>query len=182
MRCNIYFYLNKKFSNIVYYKMSRVRNAVINPLTGRTIQIGGSVYNQLLFDAYDHINSELVRRETAPPPSPRQYYLNTETNQLIYACGRRYFELMRNGWEIEEDYYLIPPWRSVETQAILARAERKFTRRLSNNTPLSYEQIMETHRDRLVELNITLCKNCLIPIKLEERPEHEYCNDCTPSE
>jgi hypothetical protein len=92
---------------------------------------------------------------------------------------------MRAGWDIEEDYYLIPPWRSAETQAILAEAERQFAR--LNNTPPSYEQIMETHRDRLVELNITLCKNCLIPIKLEERPtandqDQEYCNECTPSE
>jgi hypothetical protein len=159
-----------------------VRNTVINPLTGRTIRIGGSVYNQLLFDAYDHINGELVRRGTAPQLTSRQYYLNTETNRLIYARSRRYFELMRAGWDIEEDYYLIPPWRSVETEAILAEAERRFTRQVNTNQSLlSYEQIMETHRDRLVELNITLCKNCFIPIKLEEEPEHNYCNDCIPS-
>jgi len=164
--------------------MNHVRNTVINPLTGRTIRIGGSVYNQLLFEAYDHINGELVRRETVPPPTPRQYYLNTETNRLIYARSRRYFELMRAGWDIEEDYYLIPPWRSAETQAIFRNSEeiqeRQFAR--LNNTPPSYEQIMETHRDRLVELNITLCKNCLIPIKLEDDQDQEYCNECTPSE
>ena len=158
--------------------MSRARNIVINPLTGCIIRIVGSIYNQLLFDAYDHINSELVRREMAPPPSPRQYYLNTETNRLIYACDRRYFELMRNGWDIEKDYYLIPPWRSVETQAILARAEREFTRRLSNNTPLSYKQIMEMHKDRLIELNILLHWECLILIGIEEG---KYCNECISS-
>src|SRR5271165_2326580 len=103
--------------------MNRAKNTVINPLTGRTIRIGGSVYNQLLFDAYDHINGELVQRETAPRLSPRQYYLNTETNRLIYARSRRCFELMRAGWDIEEDYYLIPPWRSVEAQAILTETE-----------------------------------------------------------
>src|ERR1041385_3854943 len=95
--------------------MNRPRNTVTNPLTGRTIQIGGFVYNQLLFEAYDHINGELVRRETAPRLAPRQYYLNTETNRLIYARSRRYFELMRAGWDIKEDYYLIPPWRSASS-------------------------------------------------------------------
>ena len=156
--------------------MNRPRNTVINPLTGRTIQIGGSVYNQLLFEAYDHINGELVRRESAPHLAPRQYYLNTETNRLIYARSRRYFELMRAGWDIEEDYYLIPPWRSAEAQAILLNAEPRlrFTRQ-PNNTPASYEQIMDRHRDTLANLNITLCKNCLIPIKTEEG---EYCNEC----
>ena len=154
--------------------MNHPRNAVINPLTERTIQIGGSVYNQLLFEAYDHINGELVRRETAPRLAPRQYYLNTETNRLIYARSRRYFELMRAGWDIEEDYYLIPPWRSAETQAILLETERRFIRQ-SNNAPASYEQIMNRHRDTLANLNITLCRNCLIPIKTEEG---EYCNEC----
>ena len=153
---------------------------ITNPETGRRIRVGGNTFNYLTFSSYDYINQELIRRASAPPPAPRQYFLNTETNRLIYARSRRYFELMRAGWDIEEDYYLIPPWRSVEAQAILIEAERRFTRRFDapNNAPLSYDQIMETHRDRLVELNITLCKNCLIPIKLEERPEHEYCNDC----
>ena len=120
----------------------------------------------------------MVRRASAPQLTPRQYYLNTETNRLIYAGSRRYFELMQAGWDIEEDYYLIPPWRSVEAQAILTEAERRFTRR-SNNIPVSYEQIMDAHRDTLANLNITLCKTCLIPIKLEDE-EHEYCNDCIP--
>ena len=158
--------------------MNRPRNTVTNPLTGRTIQIGGSVYNQLLFEAYDHINGELVRRETAPRLAPRQYYLNTETNRLIYARSRRYFELIRAGWDIEEDYYLIPPWRSAETQAILLEAERRFTRQ-SNNTLASYEQIMNRHRETLANLNITLCRNCLIPIKKEDNIT-EYCEDCIP--
>jgi hypothetical protein len=164
--------------------MNHVRNTVINPLTGRVIRIGGSVYNQLLFDAYDHINGELVRRENAPHSAPRKSYLNTETNRLIYGRSRRYYELIRDGWDIEEDYYLIPPWRSVETQAILTDAERRFARRLdTNQPPASYEQIMDAHRDTLANLNITLCKTCLIPIKLEEPSllEHEYCNDCIPN-
>ena len=162
--------------------MNRPRNTVINPLTGRTIQIGGSVYNQLLFEAYDHINGELVRRESASHLAPRQYYLNTETNRLIYARSRRYFELMRAGWDIEEDYYLIPPWRSAEAQAILLEAERQFNRQSSsNNTPASYEQIMNTHRDTLANLNISLCRECFMPIKKENNTTTEYCEDCIPA-
>ncbi|PKK74864.1 hypothetical protein RhiirC2_774306 [Rhizophagus irregularis] len=41
--------------------------------------------------------------------------------------------------------------------------------------PLSYEQLMNSHRDRLEELNITLCRECLIPIGSEGG---EYCNEC----
>ena len=162
-----------------------MRQTVINPLTGRTIQIGGNVYNQLIIEAYDHINGELVRRGSAPPIAPREYYLNTETGRLIYFGSRRYFELMRAGYDIEEDYYLIPPWRSVETQAIIAQAERQFrTNQLQDQfpgrdtPPLSYEQLMDRHGDRLAELNITLCKECFYPMKVGERENQNICESC----
>jgi hypothetical protein len=162
-----------------------MRNTVINPLTGRTIRIGGNVYNQLIIEAYDHINGELVRRESAPPLAPREHYLNTETNRFIYYGSRRYFQLLQAGWEIEQDYYLVSPWRSVEVQAVIAQAERDFGSRpqaqlprdAEEDTPTSYEQIMDRHRDRLTELNITLCRECFYPMKAEDG---EYCGTCRP--
>jgi hypothetical protein len=36
---------------------------------------------------------------------------------------------------------------------------------------------MVAHRDALANLNITLCKECLHPIKLEEGG---YCDNCRP--
>src|SRR5918912_2351011 len=122
--------------------MTRLVN---NPLTGRPIKIGGNVFNQLVFDAYDFINGELVRRESAPPIPPRQYYYNTVTSRRILAGSRRYHELINANWEIEEDYYLIPPSHQEVIQHI---------------PETTYEQIMATHRDTLANLNITLCKEC----------------------
>ena len=149
----------------------------INPLTGRRIRVGGSTFNQLIYDAYDYINGELIRRTTAPPLAPRQYFYNTETDRLICWGSRRYYELIRAGWDIEDDYYLIPPWRSIETLAIIriSEAERRLFAN-QQNSPLSYEQIMDKYRDRLVDLNISLCRECFIPIKIEDGIE--YCNDC----
>jgi hypothetical protein len=43
------------------------RTFVTNPLTGRIIQVGRTTFNRLIFDAYDYINGELVRRESALP-------------------------------------------------------------------------------------------------------------------
>ena len=43
------------------------------------------------------------------------------------------------------------------------------------NHPLTYEQLMNRHRDRLTKLNISLCQECFIPIGLEEG---KYCNEC----
>ena len=110
-------HLNKKFSSILWVKLYTY---VINPETGRRIQIGGVTFNHLIFTSYDFINGELVRRATAPPPTPRQYFLNTQTNRLIQAGSRRYHEMIRTGWDIIEDYYLIPPGESVaETIAMV---------------------------------------------------------------
>src|SRR4051794_36789154 len=43
------------------------------------------------------------------------------------------------------------------------------------NYSLIYEQLMNRHRDWLIELNISLCWECLIPIGIEEG---EHCNEC----
>ena len=140
--------------------MTRLVN---NPLTGRPIKIGGNVFNQLVFDAYDFINEELVRRESAPPIPPRQYYYNTITSRRILAGSRRYHELINANWDIEEDYYLVPP------QAVPMVIQSPLDR------PTTYEQIMATHRDTLANLNITLCKECFHPIKLEDG---DHCDSC----
>ena len=48
---------------------------VINPETGRRIQVGGVTFNHLIFTSYDFINGELVHRATAPLLTPKQYFL-----------------------------------------------------------------------------------------------------------
>jgi len=160
----------------------------INPETGRRIQIGGDTYNRLIITSYDHINGELVRRESAPPPALRQYYLNTVTGRSILAGSRRYHELIRAGWEIEDDYYLVPPGESHAFQDAMAQtiatvqeagqeiAQRR-TRRNTRQEPATFENIMAVHGERLANLNITLCRECLYAIKPEDG---EHCNDCRP--
>ena len=147
----------------------------INPLTGRRIKIGGDTFNRLTFTAYDYINGELVRRANIPPPEPREFFYNIETGRLIYACTRRYYEYIRAGWEIENDYYLIPPHRSIEYLTQVAQHARNITPNLQN--PSNYDTMMAVHRERLANLNMTLCRECFLAIKLEEG---EYCNDCRP--
>ena len=40
----------------------------------------------------------------------------------------------------------------------------------------TYEKIIDVYRDKLTYLNITLCKECILPIKIEEGKE--YYNSC----
>ena len=132
---------------------------VINPETGRQIRVEGVRFYQLIGERYDYFNGELVRRANAPPPGPRHYYFNTITHRRVTAGGRRYYELLNAGWDIENDYYLVPP--SNEAQDPLP----------------TYERIMAIHREKLANLNITLCRECFIAINLEQG---EYCDECIP--
>jgi hypothetical protein len=164
------------------------RNAVINPLSGRTIRVGGDTYNRLIITAYDHINGELVRRESAPPITPRRYYLNTLSNRLIRHGTRTFLELIRAEWEIEDDYYLMPPTGSLfrheveQDLAIIREAGLEIVQRRERSerrpeNPTTYEGLMAIHGEALANLNISLCRECFYPLKPEEG---EYCNDCAP--
>jgi len=161
------------------------RNTVINPLTRRAIQIGGDTYNRLIITAYDHINGELVRRESAPPLAPNIYYFNVLTNRSIRHGSRRYNELMQAGWEIEDGHYLLPPSESLfryEIEQDLATVHEAGyaimeRRRNPSQNPTNYEELMATHGETLANLNISLCRECLYSLKPEEGG---YCNDCAP--
>ncbi|RHZ46161.1 hypothetical protein Glove_632g12 [Diversispora epigaea] len=49
---------------------------------------------------------------------------------------------------------------------------------LANIREKTYDEIMVVHGVTLTTLNITLCKECLIPMKIEEG---KYCNSCQSS-
>ena len=118
---------------------------IINPETGRRIRVGGITFNHLIFTSHDFINGELIRRATAPPPTPRQYFLNTQTNRLIQAGSRRYHEMIQTGWDIIEDYYLIPPGELVaETIAMVQDLGNEIARTWRNvdaNCPLPMRKL-----------------------------------------
>ena len=137
--------MNKNVANWIYYQ----------PINWKTNQNRGDTFNQLTFTAYDYINGELVRRANVPPLELRQLFYNIETGRLIHACTRRYYEYIRAGWEIEDDYYLVLPYRSIEYLTQDDQRARNITPNLQN--PSNYDNIMAVHRERLANLNITLC-------------------------
>ena len=46
-----------------------------------------------------------------------------------------------------------------------------------NMQKVTFEQIMVAHRDRLAILNISLCREYFLPMKMDEG---EYCDSCRP--
>jgi len=140
---------------------------IINPKTGRNIRIGGVSFCQLIYEGYDFINGSLVRRETAPPLEPRIFVHNTATDRSILVGGRQYNSYIRAGWTLDENESLLYPPEDNEIDVP----------QVNPSPAITYEEIMIVHRERLMELNITLCRECLCAIKLEEG---EYCGEHKP--
>ena len=195
-----------------------------NPLTGRTIRVGGPTFNQLVMEAYDYLDGRLVRRANAPPPRERESYLNIETGRMVQYGTRTYFSLIHNAdYEIIEDYYLVPSrlatiadhnpdiLRIQDTQIrmerlnhelnmlerppvffgeILERADmhseqwRQAFNRLIENIPnlalrADQPRTRESQLAKLADLNLALCQECQMPVKLDELPENGLCNECS---
>jgi hypothetical protein len=227
--------------------MSTNHRYTTNPLTGRTIRVGGQTFNQLVMESFDYLDGRLVRRANAPPLREREIYLNIDTGREVQFGTRTYFDLIRNaGYEIIEDYYLVPPrlaevaqynpdilhiqntqtrlerlYEELErnpdyynvldlpvfqgtledgiptfhgSREELARAfniqleeldrrwtnflrERGVDRRFAN-IQRGPNDIQQSQLARLTELNLALCDNCRMPVKLDELPENGLCEDC----
>jgi hypothetical protein len=212
--------------------MSTNHRYTTNPLTGRTIRVGGQTFNQLVMESFDYLDGRLVRRANAPPLREREIYLNIDTGREVQFGTRTYFHLIQNaGYEIIEDYYLVPPRLAVvadynrdilhiqNTQERLERLNHEqnmfeiyqrrigrpdlslidilerfdadteiwrqvFDRLVENLIPTAEQERARENRQqeaqlaRLTDLNLALCKRCLLPVKLDELPENGLCEDC----
>jgi hypothetical protein len=72
---------------------------------------------------------------------------------------------MEAGWNIEHDYYLVPP--------LIISSQNIDPVEIPRN-PVTFERIMSVHGERLAKSNMSLCKECFIPIILGN---NEYCEE-----
>nr|CAG8699084.1 9113_t:CDS:1 [Entrophospora candida] len=144
----------------------------INPKTGRSITIGGALFCRLTYEAYDFINGSLIRRDTAPPLETRRFVHNVATDRSILVGGRQYNSYIRAGWQLDENESILYPPEDTHTNYNTHDPQRNM------NFPTTYEEIMAVHREKLLDLNLTLCRECFIAINIEEG---EYCREHKPS-
>lgn len=88
------------------------------------------------------------------------------------ACGRCPLHV--------RDYYVTRHYdklRRERTYVGQSYASQFYDRLRSEIRERSYEEIMVTYRNTLTNLNISLCRECLIPIKMGEG---DYCVSCQP--
>lgn len=156
-------------------------NYTRNPLTGRVIRIGGNTFNQLVMDAYDFIGGRLVRRQNAPPPLEVPRYFNIDTGRMVRYGTRTYFSLINAGYEFVEDYYLVPS-RLVEVAISSPHILRENPQNAGNRLEqMAVERrgyiLEEFHRARLEQINLELCRECLMPENPNELAEG-LCREC----
>ncbi|RHZ83557.1 hypothetical protein Glove_91g112 [Diversispora epigaea] len=148
-------------------------------------------------DQYDYINGELVRRNNTPPRRLRSYFFNTITHRRIIGGERRYFELVNNipatqiqnpnakipnakipnpksqiiiinnRWDIENDYYLVSP-------LVISDPDPDSNPDAVRRNPVTFEGLISVHGESLAKCNMTLCRECFIPITLGI---NEYCEE-----
>ena len=75
-------------------------------------------------------------------------------------------------------YYVVQYYKRLQSNIRERTYDEILNILLSNVPEKTYEEIMDVYGDTLTNLNITLCKECLLPIKIEEG---EYCNSCQSS-
>src|SRR6185369_17155634 len=81
---------------------------ITNPDTGRKICVGGTLFCKLLYDRYDFIQGEFVRRAWTPD-IVRRYVYNVVTHRRVLVYGRQYNTYIQNGWEVNNQNQLFPP-------------------------------------------------------------------------
>jgi hypothetical protein len=177
----------------------------INPLTERLIHIGGNTFNRLVMESHDFISGRLVLKQNVNlPPEPPQY-LNTVTGRMVRHGTRTYFQLFEAEYDLIDDYYLVAP-EELELNDLIYEFATRWTRRLnfheinSLRTDINYAaetreiadrtlaelldnernprpQTLEAHAPRFAELNIALCRECLMPESPDDLTDG-LCKDC----
>jgi hypothetical protein len=121
-----------------------------------------------MYEGYDFINEILIRRKTAPSPEIRIFVHNVATDRSILVGRRQYKSYIRAGWRLDEDESILYPPENTNAYN---------PGHVPQNAPTTYEEIMAIHRERLMDLNITLCWECLYAINIEGG---EYCEEHKP--
>ncbi|GBC18636.2 hypothetical protein RIR_jg6002.t1 [Rhizophagus irregularis DAOM 181602=DAOM 197198] len=167
---------------------------IANPITGRPIIIGGDTFNRIVMESHDYIDGRLVRRQTAPPPEEQPVYLNTDTGledyYLVHYEEEALIEKIINKTRYNEENLDGQRLTFNDIQQIRAAIQADqdeyddfiLQQDTTNGTPSSgpsgHPRTLEDHTPRLAELNIELCRECLMPVSPSDLTD-KLCKDCS---
>ncbi|GBC51809.2 hypothetical protein RIR_jg26466.t1 [Rhizophagus irregularis DAOM 181602=DAOM 197198] len=166
---------------------------IANPITGRPIIIGGDTFNRIVMKSHDYIDGRLIRRQTAPPPEEQPVYLNTDTGRYVRCGTRTYHRLIESDYEVVEDYYLVHYEEEELIEEIINETRyneenlddeyddfilQQDTTDMTTIGPSGHPRTLKDHAPRLAELNIELCRECLMPVSPSDLTD-KLCKDCS---
>jgi hypothetical protein len=92
------------------------------------------------------------------------------TSMYPYLLQKYFFPIKKGKFDVIPDYIYNNRGNMISYYGI-------FHARRENHILPTYENLMAIHGERLANLNITLCRECFIAIKIEEG---EFCNEHKP--
>ncbi|GBC48499.2 hypothetical protein RIR_jg25055.t1 [Rhizophagus irregularis DAOM 181602=DAOM 197198] len=157
---------------------------ITNPITGRPIRVGGDTFNRIVMESHDYIDGRLVRRQTVPPPpqeQPDYYLVHSKEEELIEEIinETRYNEENLDGQrltfnDIQQIRAAIQADQDEYDDFIL---QQDTTNGTPSSGPSGHPRTLEDHAPRLAELNIELCRECLMPVSPSDLID-KLCKDC----
>ncbi|CAB4405714.1 unnamed protein product [Rhizophagus irregularis] len=160
---------------------------ITNPITGCAIIIGGDTFNRIVMESHDYIDGRLVRRQTAPPPQEQpvvedHYLVHSEEEELIEAIIN---ETRYNEENLDDQRLTFNEIQELRASIQADQDEYDdfvLQQDTTNGTPFSgpsgRPRTLEDHAPRLAELNIELCKECLMPVNPSDLTD-KLCKDCS---
>ncbi|GBC15374.2 hypothetical protein RIR_jg37216.t1 [Rhizophagus irregularis DAOM 181602=DAOM 197198] len=143
-------------------------------------------------ESHDYIDGRLVRRQTVPPPPQEQpVYLNTDTGRYIQHGTRTYHRLMKSSMKTRYNEENLDGQRLTFNNIQQIRAaiqadqdeyddfilQQNTTNGTPSSGPSGHPRTLEDYAPRLAELNIELCRECLMPVSPSDLTD-KLCKDC----
>jgi hypothetical protein len=130
-------------------------------------------------------NSGKVCGRACIRPEGCRFHWKSKKRILCSDCGKPTASACGRCPDHVRGYYVTQYYNRLRSESLQSEMQERLRlviqeiqeRLRSETRERTYEEIMVAHRDKLAILNIILCRECLLPIKMEEG---EYCDNCRP--
>ncbi|GBC47715.2 hypothetical protein RIR_jg30845.t1 [Rhizophagus irregularis DAOM 181602=DAOM 197198] len=169
---------------------------ITNPITGHPIRVGGDTFNRIVMESHDYIDGRLVHTGRYIQHGTRTYHRLVESDYevvedyyLVHYEEEALIEEIINETRYNEENLDGQRLTFNDIQQIRAAIQADqdeyddfiLQQDTTNGTPSSgpsgHPRTLEDHAPRLAELNIELCRECLMPVSPSDLTD-KLCKNC----